>query len=811
MHEVHPVTGLSFDYEEDPVTTTAWVTQRGKKNEAKKDDRVPETVENPIVETASDDMLQFTTEDVKEEVEYWSQAVYCFVLGANPPWEVLNGFIHRIWSKYGIDKVSFLPNRVFLVRFKEVKDREAILAAGYHMFDINPLIVKPWQVDVDLLKEDVKVVPAWVRLHGLPLKFWGKCLPSIAGLVGKYIKKDVTTDEKMRLGFARTMVELTVGQKFPSSFKFKNEQGQIVVINVEYEWKPSICTKCKGMGHEENNCRKMFQKAKPMQKVWKPIPKPAATDTNGTPGKKLSTPIKTTQENLATQSGKSGPIQENLVHQNGRGSSSDQTPQQVVVVDTETKINAGNVSHISHNLFDGWCVTTNCHTHKGGRGWLIWQPSSFDILILQYNPQFIHVQYNGPYALAGDFNTIIHPDERMGGQTRQEDMEDFLNCLGLCEMTDIPATGAFYTWNNKQDAEHRKYNRLDRFLINQEWVERIPDMAAHFHHEGLLYHTPCVASNIKLNNGKARSFKYFNMWSSAPAFLPTVKEELKYKLKALNKECFSDIENQTSQTAHLLAEVQVQIAASDQNAELIAKEVNLMNELRNLTKARDCFLQQKSKVQWMEEGDANTAYFHCAIKKRCLRNKVIQIEDKEGQLCTDTETIENAFLAYYEDLLGKKSPTEEVKADAVFSIPKDKAPGPDGYSSGFFRDTWDLIGKDVYAAVVDFFNTGQLLQQINATNITLIPKCDRPTSVKQFRHIACCNMIYKVISKLLCNRLAPVLPDLIHDNQGAFIQGRSIIENVLICHDIVHMYARSHVSPRCLFKIDLQKAYDTVE
>ncbi|XP_074288685.1 uncharacterized protein LOC141613841 [Silene latifolia] len=134
------------------------------------------------------------------------------------------------------------------------------------------------------------------------------------------------------------------------------------------------------------------------------------------------------------------------------------------------------------------------------------------------------MQCNGPWALAGDFNTVIHPEERMGGQTRQEDMEDFLNCLGLCGMTDIPATGAFYTWNNKQDAEHRKYSRLDRFLINQEWVERIPDMVAHFHPEGLLDHTPCVVSNRKLNNGNARSFKYFNMWSSAPAFLPTVKE-----------------------------------------------------------------------------------------------------------------------------------------------------------------------------------------------------------------------------------------------------------------------------------------------
>ncbi|XP_074315495.1 uncharacterized protein LOC141651695 [Silene latifolia] len=153
---------------------------------------------------------------------------------------------------------------------------------------------------------------------------------------------------------------------------------------------------------------------------------------------------------------------------------------------------------------------------------------------------------------------------------------------------------------------------------------------------------------------------------------------------------------------------------------------------------------------------------------------------------------------------------EEIKG-VVFSIPIDKAPGPDGYTSGFFRDSWDIVGDKVCNAIMDFFATGRLLTLINATNITLIPKCDRPTAISHFRPIACCNLVYKVISKLLCNRLASVLPDLVHENKRAFIKGRSIIENVFICQNIIHMYGRKAVIPRCLFKIDLQKAYDTVE
>ncbi|XP_074277734.1 uncharacterized protein LOC141601358 [Silene latifolia] len=86
---------------------------------------------------------------------------------------------------------------------------------------------------------------------------------------------------------------------------------------------------------------------------------------------------------------------------------------------------------------------------------------------------------------------------------------------------------------------------------------------------------------------------------------------------------------------------------------------------------------------------------------------------------------------------------------------------------------------------MNFFSTGQLLVQVNTTIITLIPKVDRLTSMKHFRPISCCNVLYKAISKILCARLALILPDLINRSQGAFVKGRSILENILICHDLV--------------------------
>lgn len=82
---------------------------------------------------------------------------------------------------------------------------------------------------------------------------------------------------------------------------------------------------------------------------------------------------------------------------------------------------------------------------------------------------------------------------------------------------------------------------------------------------------------------------------------------------------------------------------------------------------------------------------------------------------------------------------------------------------------------------------------------------------KDYWPIACCQTLYKVISKMLCFRLAKVLPEIIGDQQGAFVRGRSILHNVMIGQDLLRGYTHAKISPRCMMKLDLQKAYDSVD
>ncbi|KAL2900645.1 hypothetical protein RDABS01_025727 [Bienertia sinuspersici] len=90
------------------------------------------------------------------------------------------------------------------------------------------------------------------------------------------------------------------------------------------------------------------------------------------------------------------------------------------------------------------------------------------------------------------------------------------------------------------------------------------------------------------------------------------------------------------------------------------------------------------------------------------------------------------------DMLVREFSDDDIK-NAMFSIPGSKAPGPDGYNSSFFKAAWKDIGGDVCQAIRDFFAKGKMIKELNCTRLTLIPKVSQPTSVTEFKPIACCN------------------------------------------------------------------------
>lgn len=157
--------------------------------------------------------------------------------------------------------------------------------------------------------------------------------------------------------------------------------------------------------------------------------------------------------------------------------------------------------------------------------------------------------------------------------------------------------------------------------------------------------------------------------------------------------------------------------------------------------------------------------------------------------------------------------SEEEIGNALFQIGPLKAPGPDGYPGRFFQRNWLLMKEDIIPAVQKFFDTGQMPEGVNDTCIVLIPKVSNPKTLKDFRPISLCNVLYKIVSKCLVNRLRPLLQDIISPNQSAFIPGRMITDNALIAFECMHTINSSNDarSEFCAYKLDLSNAYDRVD
>ncbi|GKD00740.1 hypothetical protein Tco_1171014, partial [Tanacetum coccineum] len=248
------------------------------------------------------------------------------------------------------------------------------------------------------------------------------------------------------------------------------------------------------------------------------------------------------------------------------------------------------------------------------------------------------------------------------------------------------------------------------------------------------------------------------------------------------------------------------------------------------------FLRQKAKIDCLLEGDANSAYFHKAIKSRVSRSRIDVVTNGDGVMF-ENEKVPEAFVSHYEVFLGQPVIVSNMNTsnlfsnrldsnvaldmirmvsdleikNAMFSMGNEKSPGPDGFTAAFFKEAWDIVGNDVMLAVREFFINGKLLKELNHTIIALIPKVSSPARVNDFRPISCCNVLFKSVSKIIANRIKSSLKGLISPNQSAFVSGRSISDNILLTQELMHNYHLNHGSPRYAFKVDIQKAYDTVD
>ncbi|PWA53418.1 RNA-directed DNA polymerase, eukaryota, Reverse transcriptase zinc-binding domain protein [Artemisia annua] len=198
------------------------------------------------------------------------------------------------------------------------------------------------------------------------------------------------------------------------------------------------------------------------------------------------------------------------------------------------------------------------------------------------------------------------------------------------------------------------------------------------------------------------------------------------------------------------------------------------------------FLKQRAKVEWLRVGDSNSSYFHKLVNNRVATDRIDMVLDSNG-VCHESSDVQGTFVSHYSHFLGNSGITSNLDTHDLFSnrrskmlsMGDDKSLGLDGFTTAFFKGALDVIGGDVYNSVKVFFVSGKLLKEVNHTIIALIPKISTPTRVTDYRSISHYNFLFKCTSKIIWNRIKYSLSNLGH--------------------------------PRCAFKVNIQKAYDTVD
>ena len=157
--------------------------------------------------------------------------------------------------------------------------------------------------------------------------------------------------------------------------------------------------------------------------------------------------------------------------------------------------------------------------------------------------------------------------------------------------------------------------------------------------------------------------------------------------------------------------------------------------------------------------------------------------------------------------------TKDEVVKALQQIHPAIASGPDGMSAIFYHKYWNIVGPNVLNMVLNVLNSNLSMFEINKTNISLIPKTNHPTKMTKFRPISLCNVVYKLISKVLANRFKAILPNIITKNQSAFTYNRLIADNVLVAFELMHYlnHKKEGKYSYMSIKLDMSKAFDRVE
>nr|GEW90480.1 hypothetical protein [Tanacetum cinerariifolium] len=729
-----------------------------------------------------------------------------------------------------------------------------------------------WEPETVIIKESPCKIPIWIRLLNIPLEAWSvRGISALASRLGRPIMMDQVTADMCRagtrrLGYARVLVEINATDAFFDKIEinYVDEMKKVKStkwVIVEYTWKPDRCSHCNVFGHSVQRCDA------------KPKPKPVVNNniktSDGIPGsadqegfvkvrhrknkniikqgwnrKSANKYVVLSEEEdhikmdpfidkrLLVDEFIKKKLQPNCEETknwtydmityfkyqleamemkekeawNIRGMCKDIKQKEIkkfiaaekiqICAILETHLKTKNISRACDYVFGRWRWASNVFIVL-----LVvelWQGVERKELRNELSMHKSTVN-NKAWVIMGDFNVTLKPEEHSNGASSMStDMNEFKNAVNKIEVEDLRCTGFQFTWTKSlKNPMCNTLKKLDRIMINDSFIQMFEDANGVFLPYFISEHSPAITSIPRGITKKKNPLGLLtmllirmNFWSllikKGSIKANTLKEKLKVAQSNMDADPFNMAKRQIT--------------------------VNLVNEYTKVAEDELKLLHQKAKIQWLKEGDKNSAYFHNILKAKKNKSRIQNICCEDGSR-VEGDLVNGQFVKHFQNFLGttylvlplstmgnivklKLSEAEalymikevsdiEIK-EALFDIDSSKAASPDGYTSC------------------------RILGEINATVITLVPKVDTPNKISDFRPIACCNVLYKCISKIPTNRIKDGLSKVVSLNQSAFIPRRHIQDHILITQELLKGYNMKNGAKRCAMKIDIQKAYDTI-
>uniref|UniRef100_A0A2N9H3D8 Reverse transcriptase domain-containing protein n=1 Tax=Fagus sylvatica TaxID=28930 RepID=A0A2N9H3D8_FAGSY len=434
----------------------------------------------------------------------------------------------------------------------------------------------------------------------------------------------------------------------------------------------------------------------------------------------------------------------------------------------------------------------------------------------------IRHQWSQPWCIFGDFNVVRFPSERRGCVRVTPAMVEFSDFIEGSNLIDLPLNGGLYSWCN--GSTNPSMSRIDRVLVSTDWEEHYPDVVQKLMPKPISDHNPVLLEAGGMARGKS-SFKFENMWLQAPDFVDKVKEwwsgysysgtpsfVLAQKLKALkgdlkewNKRVFGDVGIKRQQL-----ECELQAFDDKESRSSLSLEEHILRDGITTPKFFHKMANSHRRYNYMDKVVVDGVVYE---EESEIREKVVHFYES---LYQESETWRpmvdglefDGITATESALLERKFGKDEV-LQVVKDLQGDKAPGPDGFTMAFFQKCWSVIEEDVMGFFDEVYHHCKFERSLNASFIALIPKRQNASNIRDFRPISLIGSIYKLLAKVLANRLKGVLDKLISESQNAFVGGRKILDSVLIANECLDSRLKSR-NPGVICKLDIEKAYDHV-